>query len=216
MTRALDIITSAYQRCNRLSPGETLSADDAAFGFGRLADLVDEMAGQTLFLYKTLLTSATQSGHITLGAGSWAAIAPGDEVVSATANNLAMAPITVQQFNEIYQPTVTGVPTVWAQDGFSTVYLWPVPTGQTIKLMTRSGVAAFADQTTDYAMPDGYKAALSAALAVRIAPNIIGGATPDLLRAEKVCMGAIDKYDPAIINAASYTSGKMYFPPRLF
>lgn len=42
MTRALDIIIDAYERCNRLSPGETLSADDAAFGFRRLGLLVDE------------------------------------------------------------------------------------------------------------------------------------------------------------------------------
>lgn len=52
MTRALDIIIDAYERCNRLSPGETLSADDAAFGLRRLNLLVDELSAHPLFLFK--------------------------------------------------------------------------------------------------------------------------------------------------------------------
>ena len=77
--RAIDIITDAYERCNRLSPGETLSADDAAFGLRRLNLLIDELSAQPLFLFKDTLTSAAQTGNITLGVGAWAAIAAGME-----------------------------------------------------------------------------------------------------------------------------------------
>lgn len=214
--QAISIIQDSYERCNRLSPGETLNADDAAFGFRRLNTLVDELSANNQFLFKSDLTSAAQSGHITLGVGPWAAIVPGDEIVSATANNLPLAPITMRQYNELYAPTVTGVPTVYAQDGLGTVYLWPTPTGQTIKLQTRTGVSAFADQDTDYTMPDGYASALGAALAVRIAPSVLGNIPPYLLRAEQKCMGVISKYEPAIIGVDSYTKGRGYFPPRLF
>lgn len=214
--QALAIITDAYERCNRLSPGETLNADDAAFGFRRLNLLVDEMAASNAFLFKSLLTSAAQAGAITLGAGAWAAIAPGDEIVSATANNQPLARITMQQYNEIYQPTATGFPTLFAQDGLGTVYLWPVATGQTIKLQTRVGVTAFADQTTDYTMPDGYAAALGAGLAVRIAPSILGVIPPYLLKAEARCMGNISRYEPAIVNVGSFTGTRGYYPPKLF
>ena len=103
MTRAIEIITDAYERCNRLSPGETLSADDAAFGFRRLNLLVDEMSGQNGFLFRSVLTSAAASGVITLGVGAWAAISPSDEVVSATANNLVLSPITMRQYIEDYR-----------------------------------------------------------------------------------------------------------------
>lgn len=216
MTRAIEIITDAYERCNRLSPGETLSADDAAFSFRRLNLLVDEMSGQNGFLFRSVLTSAAASGVITLGVGAWAAISPSDEVVSATANNLVLSPITMRQYNELAAPGVTGTPTVYAHDGLSTVYLWPVPTGQTIKLLTRSPIAQFADQATDYTLPDGYRSALGAALAVRIAPSVLGNIPAYLIRAESVLMGNINKYEPAIIDMASFTGARLVNPARLF
>ena len=216
MTRAIEIITDAYERCNRLSPGETLSADDAAFGFRRLNLLVDEMSGQNGFLFRSVLTSAAASGVITLGVGAWLAISPGDEVVSATANNLVLSPVTMRQYNEIYQPGVTGIPAVYAHDGLSTLYLWPVPTGQTIKLLTRSPIAQFADQATDYKLPDGYSSALGAALAVRIAPSVLGNIPAYLIRTESVLMGNINKYEPAIIDMASFTGARLVNPARLF
>lgn len=214
--QALEIIRDAYEGCNRLSPGEVLGDDDIDFAFRRLNLLVDELSAQNAFLFKNNLTSAAQSGHITLGAGAWVGIDPGEEVVSATANNLPLAPLTMRRFNELYQPTVTGLPTIWAQDGLSTVYLWPVPTGQTIKLQTRSTVTQFADLTTDYTAPGGYKSALGAALSVRIAPKVIGKLPPELLRAEKDQMGNISRPDPAINDVTSFTGGRVYFPPRLF
>ncbi len=214
--KAIDIIRDAFERCNRLSPGETLNADDTAFGLRRLNLLVDEMAGQKLYLYQTTRTSNAQSGHITLGTGVWAAIPAGEEVISATANNLVLSPITMQQFNELYQPTVTGTPSVWAQDGLSTVYLWPVPNGQTIKLQTRGGVATFVDESTDYTAPAGYKSAMGAALAVRIAPSVIGKVPPNLIADERKLIGGLGHYAPAIINVSTFTGSRECYPPRLF
>lgn len=214
--KAIEIIQDAFERCNRLSPGEVLSADDAAFGLRRLNLLVDELNGQNTFLFQSLLTSAAQSGAITLGVGAWAAIASGDDVVSATANNLALAPISMRQFNELYQPNVQGVPSVYASDGLGTVFLWPVPNGQTIKLQTRNSVSNFADLATDYTVPAGYQSALGAALAVRIAPAIMGNIPAHLLRAETDLMGNISLYKPAILNVDSFTGSRGYFPPRLF
>ena len=213
---ALEIINDAYERCNKLTPGEPLSADDAAFALRKLNLLVDELSSLNMFLFQSVLTSSAQTGHITLGSGAWAAIKPGDEIVSATANNLTMGQITMQQYNELYNPTVTGLPTVWAHDGMSNVYLWPVPTGQTIKVQTRNTVTEFADLATEYTAPAGYKSALGAGLAVRVAPTIAGGVTPDMLRAEKAAMSNINNYIPAIVNHTGFKAGRMYFPPRLF
>lgn len=206
--RAIDIIVDSYERCNRLSPGEVLSADDAAFGFRRLNLLVDELAAQNMYLFMHKLISAPQSGAITLGVGPWAGFAPGDDIVSATADNFAMEPISMKQYNEIFTPNVTGLPRVWAQDGLSTVYLYPVPTGQTIKLEHRSTVSKFVDQLTDYLMPDGWANALGAGLAVRVAPNIIGQIPAALIRAETKAMGAVSNYKPMIVNYSSYTESR--------
>lgn len=205
---ALDVIQSAYERCNRLSPGETLGADDAAFGFRRLNELVDELSAQDAFLYQSIFASATVTGAtITLGAGSWASIAIGSQLISGEASSFPMAPITMEQYGQIYDNTLAGVPRVFAHDGLATVSLYPVPTAIVVKLQTRVGAAAFADQnTTSYSVPGGWKAALSAALAVRIAPNILGNLPPALERAEKKLMGAVDRSDPKILDVLSYTS----------
>jgi hypothetical protein len=214
--RALDIITDAYERCNRLSPGEVLGSDDAAFGFRRLAMLVDELSAQNLYLYRNTLTSSVQTGHITLGVGDWAGISPGDTIVSGACQNLPIDPITIQEYNERYRPSLGGVPIVYAHDGFSTVYLWPVPAALTITLQTRSTVSQFADQTTDYTLPDGWANALGASLAVRIAPNILGQVPQTLLRAESAAMGAVSRYEPAIIDADGYNRTRGVYPRRLF
>lgn len=205
---ALDLIQSAYERCNRLSPGETLGADDAAFGFRRLNELVDELSADDLYLYQDVFTTSTVTGaQITLGTGAWAAIAPGSQIISGEAAAFPMAPITMEQYGQIYDNTLAGLPRVYAHDGMATVLLYPVPTAVIVKLQTRIGVATFADQnTTSYSMPGGWQAALSAALAVRIAPNIIGGVTPSLEKAERKLMDAVDRSSPKILDTFSYTS----------
>lgn len=213
--KARDVIVDALERCNKLSPGETPDSDLLAFCMRRLNGLVDELSAQQPFLYQDILTSAPVTGSITLGAGAWAAIEPGSIIVSATADNFTMRPITMAQFNELFLPDAIGFPSVYAQDGMATVHLWPVPAGQTIKLQTRKGVQAFADYGTDYAAPAGYPSALGAALAVRIAPVLIGGVTPDLLRAEERALSAIDNYKPAILDVYSYTGFYPVLPSRL-
>jgi hypothetical protein len=204
--RALDIIQSAFERSNRLSPGETLNADDAAFGFRRLNELADELAPQNLYLYRDIFTSAAVTGAtITLGVGAWSAIAPGEAIVSAEASAYPMDPITPAQYGAIYDNTIAGIPRVYCPDGLSTVFLYPVPTNVIVKLHTRTGVQTFADQTTPYTLPQGWMAALSAALAVRMAPTLLGSVPDYLARAEAKCMGAVDVSAPKILDVRTYT-----------
>jgi hypothetical protein len=204
VTTALEIIVDAYERINRLSPGETLSDDDAAFGLRRLNLLVDELSARPQFLFREVLTGAAQTGDITLGAGDWATIGPGTEIISAKCDNVPMSAVTVQQYLAQYRPTPINRPNLYAHDGFATVYLYPAPAGQTITLQTRVGVRAFADQETEYVLPNGWKSALGAGLAVRVAPVLLGGLPQPLIRAERAAMDAVSTYKPAIINAGSY------------
>lgn len=234
---AREIIQDALERINKLSPGEPLGADLLAFCFRRLNLLVDEMSAQMQFLQRDVLVSSIQSGSITLGEdstvistgdvyadsyadgysgdgssssgtdGSWSAVAPGSKIISMTADGVPMSPITVEQYNGLYSPTQTGLPRVYAQDGLSTVYLYPVPAGSSISLQMRVGVTEFADYETVYIAAPGYKAALGAALAVRIAPTLLGSIPPTLLRAETRCLAAIARTVPAIVNVGSYAGG---------
>lgn len=202
---ALSLIVEAYESCNRLSPGETLGADDAAFGLRRLNLLVDKMSAQRRFLFRDVLTSVAQTGHIALGAGLWAGVDQGDEIVSASADDCPMSPITMRQYNESSSLAETGSPVVYAPDGMGTVYLYPVPTGQTIRMQTRKGASTFADQTTLYTLPAGYRAALVAGLAVSIAPVLLGSVPAALVLEASQAMAAIETHAPSIVDVHSFT-----------
>jgi hypothetical protein len=203
--RAIDVIQDAYERLNRLSPGETLNADDAAFGFRRLNLLVDAWSARQEFLYKSVLTSAAQTGNITLAAGSWAAIPAGADILSINVDGADITKMTMLQYSGLYSPTATGSPVLWAHDGLSTVYLSPVATGQTIQILTRTGVATFADQTTTYTATPGYQDALGAALAVRLAPTVLGKLPGELVRAERAAMMGVMSFTPAVLDVYGYT-----------
>lgn len=204
--RAIDVIQDAYERLNRLSPGETLNADDAAFGFRRLNLLVDGWSARQEFLYQSVLTSAVQTGNITLAAGSWATIPVGTDILSIKVDGVDISKLTMQQYSGLYSPTTTGSPVLWAFDGLATVYLNPVPTGQTIQILTRTGVATFADQTTTYTATQGYQDALGAALAVRLAPTVLGKLPGELVRAERSAMLGVMSYTPAVLDVYGYTN----------
>ena len=202
---ALSVITAAYHKLNKLSPGETLDADSAALAFDELNLIVDTLSAKRQFLYKDVLTTGTQTGNITLAAGDWATIPAGTDIVSMTAAAIEMAPITMSQYNALYDPTLAGTPQVWAHNGLSTVYLWPVPTAVAMVMHTATGVATFADQTTSYPTPQGYQAYLAAALAVVLAPPILGRLPPELVRAETQAKSGVGNYEPAIVDVYSYT-----------
>lgn len=206
---AVDIIRDAYGRCNRLSPGETLNADDIARGFFDLNIIADELSAKRRFLYKMTFTSAAQTGNITLGAGSWAAIPVGAKILYAYVNDEMIAETTPERFAALIQPVTNGLPTIWSYNGFDTVSLYPLPTGETVKLATATGVTEFADTTTQYFMPPGYKSYLGARLAIKEA-MIIASMTPlemqNLAREETKSELAIRTVRPAILDVDGYTT----------
>lgn len=167
---------------NRLSPGESADADTLAVCLRALNSIVDEWNGAKSFLFREILTasgSSISAASAALGT-AWSSLSPGDEILGATyadsgQDNL-LSPLTMEQYQAIPDKTQTGEPEYFAHDGLATVYFYPVPTGHTITLRTKQVVSDFADLTTDYSMPKGYKSALSALLAKKLAP-VMGGVT---------------------------------------
>lgn len=204
MTTATEIVTDAMRWLNRLSPGETLNADDLNFGFERLNVIVDKLSANRTFLFRQVITSAAQTGNITLGAGSWSAVPYGSHIVSVSVDGEEIARITPEQYAGEYDTTTSGSPSMWAQDGGANLYFVPVPDGQTIKTAHRVAVAEFADVTTDYDMPPGWKAYLGAALAVSLAPTFNPAALVALVREKKEAEKAVSWVEPAIADTLSY------------
>jgi hypothetical protein len=204
MTTARTIISLALEAMNKLSPGETLDPDLAAVCLRRLNSIADDWsAGRDMTPQDVIASSAVTGASLTLGAAPFAAIAAGEEIISAQADGFRMTPITMQQYNDIRLKAQAGRPEVYAWDGLATVYLYPAATGNTINLLTRAPFASFADLDTAYTLPSGYQGAFAASLAVAMAPALLGGVTPGLLLAEKKALFNVGNTNvrPAIVNA---------------
>jgi len=204
MTSARTIISLALESMNRLSPGEVLDADLAAVCLRRLNAIADDWsAGRDMTPQDVIASGVAAGASLTLGAGAFAAIAAGEEIISAQADGGPMTKITMQQYNNISLKTQGGRPDVWAHDGLATVYLFPAATGNTISLLTRAPFASFVDLDTSYTLPSGYQGAFAASLAVAMAPALLGGITPGLLAAEKRARFNVKNANvrPAMISA---------------
>lgn len=186
MTTARTIISLALEAMNKLAPGETLDQDLAAVCLRRLNAIADDWsAGRDMTPQDVIASGSVTGASLTLGTAPFAAITPGEEIISAQADGFRMTPITMQQYNDIRLKAQTGRPEVYAWDGLTTVYLYPAASGNTINLLTRAPFASFVDLDTVYTLPSGYQGAFAASLAVAMAPALLGGVTPGLLQAEK-------------------------------
>lgn len=216
MTTARSIIEGALTfGLNRLSPGEALDADTGAVCLTALNMIADQFNGQKSFLFREVLTtsSAITGTYGTLGT-DWAGILPGDEILGATVQyetdlDVPMEPITVAQYQNIGIKTLSIYPEYYAHDGQATVYLYPAANAHVITIRTRQIVSDFADLDTDYVMPKGYKSALSALLAEKMAPTMVGGISAPVAsdaRAARLRLSA-QSANPAILGAPDSATG---------
>jgi hypothetical protein len=208
MTTARTIISLALEAMNKLSPGEVLNDDLAAVCMRRLNAIADDWsAGRDMTPQDVIASGAVTGPSLTLGTAPFAAIAAGEEIISAQADGFPMTPITMQQYNDIRLKTQGGRPEVYAWDGMSTVYLYPAATGNTVNLLTRAQFASFVDLDTAYTLPSGYQGAFAASLSVALAPALLDGVPPGLLQAEKKALFNVRNANvrPAIVSANPLT-----------
>ncbi|MCW1958307.1 MAG: hypothetical protein KIH64_007135 [Mycobacterium sp.] len=210
MTTARAIITDSLKfGLNRLSPGETLSADTAADCLLALNAIADAINGGKALLFREILTasgSGISAATASLGT-AWATLSPGDEILGVTYNDgsqdIPLRPLTMQQYHErIAEKAIADAPSYWADDGLATLYFYPVPTGQTITLRTKAAVTEFADLDTDYTLPKGWRSALGDMLTERLAQTMNPGVLPEAKRKAAVARArlATQSIDPAILS----------------
>jgi hypothetical protein len=179
MATAREIIRAALSfHLNRLSPGETEDADTFGTCLTALNFIADEWNGKKAFLHREILTAGTVTAATgTLGT-TWSTLSPGDQILGASYNDgsqdIPLRELTMAQYQDIPVKTTAEDPAWFAHDGLATVYFYPVPTSRSVTLRTKQIVSDFADLDTDYSMPKGYKSALAAELAEKVAPVMLG------------------------------------------
>lgn len=209
MTTARQIIQLSLEGIGIIGAGETIGAEDAEYSLRQLNTIVDRMSAGRNDLFKDQLTSGTVTGAtLTLGTGSFLAVGAGQEIQGMLADNFTMSPITMEQYRDIYNKNNSGRPINYAYNGFDTIYLYPAATGNVMTIQSRADLQQFADLDTNYLFPSGYMSAFIAALAVAVAPSLMSGVTPDMIRKESVAMKNIEGSNvrPIILNANDYKS----------
>jgi hypothetical protein len=197
---------------NRLSPGEAEDADTFGTCLNALNFIADEWNGKKAFLFREILTSGTVTAATgTLGT-TWATLSPGDQILGASfsdgTQDIPITRIDFAQYHDIAIKSTPGDPYLFAHDGLATVYFYPVPTSRAVKLRTRQVVSEFADLDTVYSMPAGYKSALAAELAKKLAPTMNPGALPIATMEAKAARTRISAQTvlPALLDSGFYKS----------
>ena len=181
MPTARAIITLSLESMNRLSPGEVVDSDLAAMALRQLNAIADQAGAGRDALFKQAFISGVVTGpSIALAAGVFSSIGVGDEIEGLTADNYPMSPITMAQYNSIFFKLSPGRPMFYAYDGAATVFLYPAAIANTMVIQSRVDLSQFADLDTNYPMPSGYLKFFSTALAVALAPSLLGGTPPEL------------------------------------
>lgn len=202
MPSALDLTTRALQMLAVIDAVETPSAEDGALGLDELNDLVDQLGTQRLTIYylaRTLKTLASGTATYTIGSGGSINIARpvwienAGLIIDTSASPVTEIPIAVFTDDEwagIAQKLLSSSLTLgiyydhnWSA-GLGLINIYPVPNVSTTQLVlyTPTAVTEFADLSTDYTFPPGYRAALIANLAMALAPYFPSNPPSDLVK----------------------------------
>lgn len=188
MPSALDFGTRALQLLGVIDPTETPSAEDGQTAFEVLNDWIDSLGAQRLTIHTVPRSTGTytaSSASITIGSGGtfnivrplW--IERAAYVVPGTSPAVE-APLDVWNDQQYQAQTIKALtstlPTALYYDyawtaGLGTLKLWPIPTQNlTLVLYCPVALTEFADQSTDYTFPPGYRRAITFNLANELAP----------------------------------------------
>lgn len=186
----LALISGALTQLGVLAAGETLANADAEAALTRLNDWIDSLGTERLTIYKLLRTEkALASGTASYTFGSGGAINIVRPVWLQDAglieDNTAAIPqerpikvLTDDEWARVPDKTQTGiVGSVYCNfdwsAGLALVSVYPIPNTATTTLVLYTPVALteFANLTTDYTFPPGYRRFLRTNLAIELAPE---------------------------------------------
>jgi len=183
MTTATEIITESMRHLGVLSAGEVPNADDSDACLTALNTMIDAWNLPSLTQYTTTdgtatlgagVTSLTIGPSMSINVTRPARIGLGSYVTSGGVD-YPLEQISEAEYNAIENKALSGdVPSMFYYDqgaSTGTVYYWPAPAGSVVVHHPLPlQFAAFADLTTSYTFPQGYRKALVFNLAAEAGP----------------------------------------------
>ena len=219
---ALHLIKAALLDLGVLAAGEDPTAAEADDALNALNRLIDKLAANHLAIWSETRTEtaivASQASY-TVGSGGNVNIARPVFLEDVRYQDTSPTPdqeypldkLTDAQWQGIGDKDLTsGVPSAWYYNPTyptGTLYLWPIPTGTTLQLVTytKTALTEFAALSTSFSLPPGYREMLVTNLAVRLAPMYGRPVPPELALEARESL--------AVVKRANRRLRPLEFPP---
>lgn len=184
MTLASDIVQDVVEMLGVYSPGETVSSADGARGLFLLNSMLDELAGENIFVYQTIASSgngltAGKAGYlvgpigadITLARPSKISYGEGQASVTIAAATTLVRVVSAIEYQALlaYAPAAGTPDTLWYNPTYpnGTLNFLPVPSATgTFAFNPWSILTSFASLSTNVTLAPGMLDALRTNLAV--------------------------------------------------
>ncbi len=193
MTTALTLITDAMSQAGLTEAGQSLPAEESAYGLRVLNRMMGKWSQMRLLFpvlteYSVPLTGAASYTIGPTGGVVGARPLKVNHATAIDANGLEYEVLVRnrEQWDAIADKSLTGGPPVeiWyaAENTDGRVYVYPKASGYTLKLDAQALLASFPSLATDLELPEGYEAAIVPCLADELCSSY-GVQTPaDVLR----------------------------------
>jgi len=239
-TTGTEIVGDAFALLNVFLPGESLPPADGAYGLRLLNDVLDELSNRAQFIpiisrnaFPMVSSQGGPSNPYTIGPGGNFNVPRPPNQKSIVSANLVLTVSTpnvriplgiytddaydanaipdlanIQPTGLYYNPTYTG--------DLGSIFLWPVPTVNynLLELFLQQPVAQFADLTTTYYVPDGWKKALKYNLADNLQTPYGKQLSPAAQRIAVSSFGTIKRANVKLsdlMNDASWTNNRQTY-----
>ncbi len=232
---ALDLITDALCELNVFMPGESIPNSDAQLGLRSLNGLLGSWAQQSLtipviarHIFPLVVGQGGPDDPYTIGSGgnfdvprpaNQQSVVRAAAWLPASSLEVPIAVLTDQQWDNLAIKSLAGTmptqifyaPTFTS--GLGSIYVWPVPTVTTYQLVLylQQALGSFADLTTAYQMPPGYRDALMYDLARRLASPNGREVSQDLKDKADHALMVIKRSNVKTVDCSNYFSQRSWF-----
>lgn len=202
MTNARTIINQAARKIGVVGRGQALSAEEATDALEALNDILSTFSAETgpIYAITSETFSLTGATSYTIGSGgNFNTARPVDITslyITSGDTDYTVDQISQAEYAGIGSKDTVGIAQVFYYQNnapLGTIYLYPAPAaGYSVTIASRKAITTFANLTTDYDMPEGFKSMLVYALAVHLSPEYEKPVTMDLLRMARETKQAVE------------------------
>jgi hypothetical protein len=218
----LDLIRGALRPLNVFTGNTTLTDDEAQDALQSLNWMLESWSNNGLSLFRVVRESFPLTSGLnphTWGAGGNFNSPRPTRVVAASINvNTIDYPLPLIGFDDWDSIRKKNLQTAWPsfcyiEPGYplSSVYLWPVPSGNAVNFTSEKPIGGFTGLYEDVQLPPGYADAIRYNLAVRLAPEYQVAVGDDVARLATTALKALQRTNsrvPTMSLDSSFGAGR--------